>query len=264
MLPARRPSPVSGGPGCRWRRLAPVPGRACRNSAHRAIEGARWRLHRGPSRVGARSGLGDMGAWPLRRMADHEADLPAEQDPPQAHPRLPRAHEHPRREGCDQAPPGEGPEATGADGSVQVDVRPRDGRFRRSSRLRRSRDFHRVSREGARRASAHFVLVVAPRRGAGTSEAADPVRLGLAVGRRVGGAVRRNLLRRRLREWFRHHREELRDGWGEDIDVVVIARPGSAELSYREIAAELGTITAPRGDRRRRRRGAPTDGGAGR
>ena len=91
---------------------------------------------------------------------------------------------------------------------------------------------------------------------------ADPVRLGLAVGRRVGGAVRRNRLRRRVREWFRQHRELLRDAWGEDIDVVVIARPGSAELSWREILDELTPVATRPGRRQPRRRTEPgTRGG---
>jgi len=78
----------------------------------------------------------------------------------------------------------------------------------------------------------------------------DRVRLGLAVGRRVGSAVRRNRLRRRLREWFRHNRDRLRESFGEDIDVVVIARAGAAELSWRELTEELGALVAsPRGGR---------------
>lgn len=46
--------------------------------------------------------------------------------------------------------------------------------------------------------------------------------------------MRRNQVKRRVREWFRRHREHL-----VPRDVIVIARPGAAALSYAEIAAEL-------------------------
>jgi ribonuclease P protein component len=43
-------------------------------------------------------------------------------------------------------------------------------------------------------------------------EEAGPGRVGLTVSRRVGGAVVRNRVRRRLREWIRRHWGELPDG----------------------------------------------------
>jgi ribonuclease P protein component len=46
-------------------------------------------------------------------------------------------------------------------------------------------------------------------------------RLGLSVGRVVGGAVERNALKRRLREAFRLEQRDLPAGW----DLVVVARP---------------------------------------
>lgn len=52
-------------------------------------------------------------------------------------------------------------------------------------------------------------------------------RLGLSVGRRVGGAVTRNAIKRRLREAFRH----LAQAWPEDapgLDLVIVVRPHAA------------------------------------
>jgi ribonuclease P protein component len=102
-------------------------------------------------------------------------------------------------------------------------------RLRRADRLRDGRDFRRVSREGRRRSSRHFVALVAPGR--------DPerARLGLTVSRRVGGAVGRNRVKRRVREWFRRRREVV----GVGVDVVVIARRGAAEQESCAIAREL-------------------------
>lgn len=106
------------------------------------------------------------------------------------------------------------------------------GRFRRSDRLRSPRDFRRVGREGRRRRSRHFVLLIAPKRPEVSREAPA---LGITVSRKVGKAVRRNRVKRCIREWFRHHREALPPR----SDVVVIARPGAAELTTAEIEREL-------------------------
>ena len=101
--------------------------------------------------------------------------------------------------------------------------------LRREARLRDGRDFRRVNRRGKRQATRHFVAVVAPARAPGAAH------LGLAVSRRVGNAVARNRVKRRIREWFRHRREEL----PADTDWVLIARAGAAQLDARETRAEL-------------------------
>ena len=60
-------------------------------------------------------------------------------------------------------------------------------------------------------------------------------RLGLIVSRKVGNAVARNLVKRRSRELFRrHHQELLGPGW----DCVALARPGAAEVTFETMQAE--------------------------
>ena len=56
-------------------------------------------------------------------------------------------------------------------------------------------------------------------------------RLGLTVSTKVGGAVVRNRVRRRLREIYRLNEERLGGGW----DVVVVARVRAAESGYRQL-----------------------------
>ena len=115
-------------------------------------------------------------------------------------------------------------------------------------RLRRKSDFDAVFREGVR--ASGDVLSLRARQRAGLRDdsmkttmvgvAADlddgPCRFGFAISARLGGAVRRNRIRRRLRESVRQLNAE---GECEGLDVVVIARPGAVEAEFAELDATL-------------------------
>jgi ribonuclease P protein component len=106
--------------------------------------------------------------------------------------------------------------------------RPR-GATRRRPRLSRSADFQRVYRQGDSVASRHFVLYGFPREGSDEESEPGPsdLRLGVSVGRRVGGAVERNRVKRLLREAFWALPERV----STSHDYVVVARPGAARLA---------------------------------
>ncbi|MGA2616627.1 MAG: ribonuclease P protein component [Thermoguttaceae bacterium] len=89
-----------------------------------------------------------------------------------------------------------------------------DERLLRAYRICRRADFQRVYR---RRCTAGDDLLLIF---AAANDRPYP-RLGLSVGRKVGGAVTRNRWKRRLREAFRLARPELPPG----IDLVVTVRP---------------------------------------
>ena len=92
-------------------------------------------------------------------------------------------------------------------------------------RLSRSAEFDRVYREGRSHAGRHLVLYSFPR-----EEDDEPPRLGLSVGRKVGGAVERNRVKRMLREAFWASEDSLPAGH----DFVVVARADAAALAERE------------------------------
>ena len=99
--------------------------------------------------------------------------------------------------------------------------------------LKGNRSFRRMYSKGKSAATATLVLYLR-RNGAGEN------RLGLTVGTKVGKAVRRNRIRRRLREIYRLHEAEMRRGW----DIVAIARTRAAEASYRELEADFLRVAA--------------------
>jgi ribonuclease P protein component len=97
--------------------------------------------------------------------------------------------------------------------------------MRRRNRLSRSRDFDAVYRQGKSVSTRYLVLYAFPRDEA--SAPGEEPRLGLAVSRRVGGAVERNRIKRRLREAFAALGGEVPAG----CDYVLVVRPGLAEAA---------------------------------
>ena len=100
-------------------------------------------------------------------------------------------------------------------------------------RLHRSAEFIRLQRSGLRFQSPHFVLY------AGTLETEpERSRLGVTVSRRIGNAVIRNRVKRRVREIFRGR---IRDSLAHGTSLVVIARAGAGSLATASITDELVT-----------------------
>ncbi|MFQ5611276.1 MAG: ribonuclease P protein component [Anaerolineae bacterium] len=101
----------------------------------------------------------------------------------------------------------------------------------RRYRLRRNADFQRVRREGKAWSHRLIVLVSLPNHLANN-------RYGFVVSKRLGKAVRRNLIKRRMREVVRLHQEEISQGW----DLVFIARQPTSISSFREIEQAIENL----------------------
>jgi ribonuclease P protein component len=103
----------------------------------------------------------------------------------------------------------------------------------RRYRLTRSHDFDAVYRRGRSVSTRFLVLYWFPREDTGDGE--EP-RLGLAVPKRVGSAVARNRVKRRLRETWRSRLESIPAG----CDYVLVVRPGFVEAAESRGADWLG------------------------
>lgn len=100
-----------------------------------------------------------------------------------------------------------------------------DQRFPRVLRIRRRSDYLEIQNGGRRVSSAHLLVFVTAGRG----------RLGVTVSRKVGDAVRRNRVKRWIRECFRRGRQQLPTG----LDLVVVARQGAATAGQGVLCDEL-------------------------
>jgi ribonuclease P protein component len=100
-------------------------------------------------------------------------------------------------------------------------------------RLTAPEEFRQAYREGTRIAHAQVIIHAVPR-GAG------PARVGIAVRRQIGGAVRRNRVKRRIREATSRTYAVLPAG----IDVVIVPRAAAVDAPFDALVAALAAAFA--------------------
>lgn len=136
--------------------------------------------------------------------------------------------------------------------------------FPRRLRLQRRREFLRVQRSGAKHHTRFFLVFVAPSmlrgRGpapvapgaaSGEAPAAKPglpaTRLGVTVTRKVGKAVKRNRIKRLVREAFRREHHALPAG----LDMVWVAKRDAVDSTFEAVVHDMralaGRLEAHRG-----------------
>ena len=100
--------------------------------------------------------------------------------------------------------------------------------FPPSCRLHCRKEYDRVWKAGSRRHTPHFLIVIMNR-------PCGPIRLGLTVSRKIGGAVARNRVKRLVREFFRLNYDRLPPS----VDLVVVAKRGADLLDYDAVEREI-------------------------
>ena len=151
-----------------------------------------------------------------------ETDLPTQQTGAKAPSRLSRPHEDQGRTQGRQCPPNPWPQAPDRLGRAKA-------RVIAMERLRQRADFL-AAASGIKAPAATFVLQMRRRREDG------PVRVGFTVSKRVGNAVERNRVRRRLREIVRLSAgARLKSGH----DYVLIGRRAALDAPFERIREEF-------------------------
>ncbi len=103
--------------------------------------------------------------------------------------------------------------------------------FGPQERIRKRRDYLNIYRQGTRASTPNFTII--------TLESPTGVkRLGITVTKKVGKAVKRNRIKRLLREYFRLNKSKLPPS----RDIVIMARKGIPWMSYRDVARELDPL----------------------
>lgn len=177
------------------------------------------------------------GAWPSpSTRSDPESPVgdPDSQDAP---------------DGSDESDPGRhshrgDPPASGGLSRTTRLPPPSRERFRKADRLRKRSEFTAARSQGRRVHTRHFVLLALPdaERHPVTVRPLRPeaTRLGVTVTKRTfKQAVRRNRVKRVLREVFRRNRALFPPG----IDLVIIAKAGADALSYQQVRDELAQVS---------------------
>ena len=101
-------------------------------------------------------------------------------------------------------------------------------KFFNSFRLKKRWEFEKVYKNGRRCWNKTFVIYVLPNR-------INITRLGLTVSKKVGKSVKRNRVKRLIRESFRLSQEQIMPGY----DVVVVAKPSAYGLKCKQAQLEL-------------------------
>ncbi len=101
--------------------------------------------------------------------------------------------------------------------------------MKKAYRVKSEADFQRVFHHGKSTANRQFVVYIL------NKQNQDHFRVGISVGKKIGNAVERNALKRKIRQGVL----ELENSIKEDIDFIVIARKPAANLSTAEVKKNL-------------------------
>lgn len=101
--------------------------------------------------------------------------------------------------------------------------------MRKRQRIKKNEEFQKVFKSGKSFANRQFVVYVLRK------EEQTEFRIGLSVGKKIGNAVKRNQIKRYIRQAFLELKDELRV----DADYVIIARHQAANLDFHETKKSL-------------------------
>ena len=94
--------------------------------------------------------------------------------------------------------------------------------------LKKNSEFSVVYSRGRSKANKYLIMYA-------LKNGSDCNRLGVSVSKKVGNSVARHRIKRLIKESYRLHEKMFNSG----LDIVVIARSGAADLSYKNVESAL-------------------------
>ncbi|WP_088036656.1 ribonuclease P protein component [Evansella clarkii] len=101
--------------------------------------------------------------------------------------------------------------------------------MKKTNRLKKNEEFQKVFQQGTSVANRQFVVYFLDK------EEQTNIRIGLSVSKKLGNAVKRNKIKRLLREGLREFLPEMNS----NLDLIIIARKPAAEMELEEIRKSL-------------------------
>jgi ribonuclease P protein component len=100
--------------------------------------------------------------------------------------------------------------------------------FSKNERIRKRKEYLTIDKQGVRSYSDNFIIIV-------SRNESGAKRLGITVSKKVGNAVRRNRIKRLIREFFRLNKADFLDSQ----DIVVIVKRDIPDLTYQDVNRQL-------------------------
>jgi ribonuclease P protein component len=110
-------------------------------------------------------------------------------------------------------------------------------RFGKDEKIRRRSEYSTVYERGVRKHSEHFTVIM-------LKNQVNNKRLGITVSKKVGDAVKRNRIKRLVREFFRLNKHRLVSSQ----DIVIIGKRFLPALTYKNVCAELESLLINKSD----------------
>lgn len=180
------------------------------------------------------------GSWtgPRRRqeLSSDQAHLSAEQDQPQANPRISCSHGDQKRPQGDRASPRPGTQASLGRLRRQVirNAAPMPSEsYSARFRVRRRPEFLSVQRRGHKFHLRHFLVFACM-----DEDASTPPRIGITVTKKIGNAVVRNGIKRRVREVFRRNKDRVPAG----LSMVWVAKRQAQGIAHGAVLDDFESL----------------------
>lgn len=101
--------------------------------------------------------------------------------------------------------------------------------MKKSFRVKKEKEFQKVFDQGTSKANRQFVVYRL------SKEGQPHFRVGISVGKRIGNAVVRNRVKRKIRQSLLELKPQIKA----EVDFIIIARPPSEKLSTKEVKKSL-------------------------